>query len=65
MKKVVLQARVETEYKDQLKKIAESYGLSVSSLLRLVVIGVVKSNGIILKDFISLAPNKTIYRKKP
>ncbi len=65
MKKVVIQARVEEEYKEQLQEIAETYGFTVSSLLRLVIIGIIKSKGLAIKDFITLAPNKAVYRKNP
>ena len=60
MKNVIVQTRIENEYKDELQKIAETYGLSTSSLLRLFIIGIVRSKGLAIKDFITLAPNSLI-----
>ena len=65
MKKTIVQTRVEQEYKKEIQSIAETYGFSTSSLLRLIIIGIIKSKGLAIKDFITLAPNKGIYRKKP
>lgn len=62
MKKTVIQARIEEDYKKELQEIAETYGFSISSLLRLVIIGIVKSKGLAIKDFITLAPNKGIIK---
>jgi antitoxin component of RelBE/YafQ-DinJ toxin-antitoxin module len=65
MEKVVIQARIEKGYKEQLEHIAQTYGLSVSSILRIVIISIVKSRGLTLRDSINLAPDKPVYRSEP
>lgn len=64
MRKTVIQTRIEQQYKEQLEGIADTYGFSVSSLIRLIIIGIIKTNGLAIKDFITLAPNKPVYLQR-
>jgi len=52
MTKKLVQTRIEVEIKEKLKILARNNGLSLSSLLRLIINGVVNTDGLILKKLI-------------
>ncbi|MEI7579140.1 MAG: type II toxin-antitoxin system RelB/DinJ family antitoxin [bacterium] len=56
MSKVFVQTRIDEEIKVKLEELANNNGLSFSALLRLILIGVVNSDGKVLKKFITNKP---------